>query len=220
LLLAVSLAAFGALAGLSVRLVTVDEETDALRELRAESPPAFVSTMRTVSAVGGGTGVTAVAIAVAVWLLLRRMPAMAAVFAVMMVGPSLNGLLKVLFDRERPDLWAGPTPFSGLAFPSGHAMSSATLVAALVALTWPSRWRWPVLLVGGAGAFIVGLSRLVLGAHYPTDVLGGWAFAVAWVSGVYLAAGSVRHPRSRLDDRSASGASSSSAPRGLLASIP
>jgi membrane-associated phospholipid phosphatase len=139
--------------------------------------------MRLVADVGG-YGVTVVAIVVAGALSLRRRWQEAAVFAVMMLGASLNELLKALFDRPRPDLWRSPDPGAGLGFPSGHAMSSATLVAALVVLAWPTRWRVPVVIVGVIAVITIGLSRLVLGVHYPTDVLGGWAFALAWVSGV------------------------------------
>ena len=187
---------FGTLAALSVTGVTVNDETEALRDLRVESPAGFESAMRIVSTVGGGWGVTVVATAVATWLLVRRRIAAALLFAAMMIGASLNGALKALFDRPRPDLGSGQSPFSGLAFPSGHAMSSAILVAALVVLAWPSRWRLPVLVAGSIAAAVVGLSRLVLGAHYPSDVLGGWAFALAWVTALCLVFGSLqRRPR-------------------------
>ena len=66
-------------------------------------------------------------------------------------------------------------------------MSSATFVAALVVLTWPTRWRIPAAVAGALALAAVGLSRLVLGAHYPSDVLGGWSFAFAWVAALLLA---------------------------------
>jgi membrane-associated phospholipid phosphatase len=173
-------------AAVGVTEVAQEAEVDALWDLHAESPPAFNSVMRFVSAVGGGHGVTVVAIVVAGALSLRRRWQEATVFALMMLGASLNGLLKAVFDRPRPDLWRSPDPSAGLSFPSGHAMSSATLVAALVVLAWPTRLRVPVMIAGVVAVLAVGLSRLVLGVHYPSDVLGGWAFAFAWVSGVRL----------------------------------
>ena len=181
------LAFFGLFAAESVTGVAQEAEVDALQGLRAESPHALYTAMRVVSAVGGGVGVTVVAIAVMGALSVRRRWPAAVIFAVMMLGASLNGLLKALFDRPRPALWTSPTPFSGLSFPSGHAMSSATLVAALVVLTWHTRWRRPVVSFGMVAVIAVGFSRLLLGAHYPSDVLGGWAFAFAWVSGVSFA---------------------------------
>lgn len=196
-LLCTFLGLFGLFAAVSVTGVAQEAEVDALQDLRAESPPALYTAMRIVSAIGGGTGVTVVAIAVTGALSVRRRWHQAAIFAVMMLGASLNGLLKALFDRPRPDLWTSPTPFSGLSFPSGHAMSSATLVAALVVLTWRTRWRLPVVILGAVAVIAVGFSRLVLGAHYPSDVLGGWAFAFAWVSGVTLALTMRRSPSDR-----------------------
>lgn len=193
-MLGVFLALFGLFAAESVTGLAHEAEVDALQDLRADSPHALYTAMRVVSAVGGGLGVTIVAIAVTGALSVRRRWPEAAIFAVMMLGASLNGLLKALFDRPRPDLWTSPTPFSGLSFPSGHAMSSATLVAALVVLAWRTRWRLPVVIFGVIAVMAVGFSRLVLGAHYPSDVLGGWAFAFAWVSGVSLALTRRRSP--------------------------
>lgn len=154
-MLGVFLALFGLFAAESVTGLA-QAEVDALQDLRADSPHALYTAMRVVSAVGGGTGVTIVAIAVTGALSVRRRWPEAAIFAVMMLGALLNGLLKALFDRPRPDLWTSPTPFSGLSFPSGHAMSSATLVAALVVLTWRTRWRLPVVIFGVMAVVAVG----------------------------------------------------------------
>jgi undecaprenyl-diphosphatase len=194
MLLGVFLALFGLFAAESVTGLAREAEVHSLQDLRAESPHALYTAMRVVSAVGGGAGVTIVAIAVTGALSARRRCQEAAIFALMMLGASLNGLFKALFDRPRPDLWMSPTPFSGLSFPSGHAMSSATLVAALVVLTWRTRLRLPMVIFGAIVVIAVGFSRLLLGAHYPSDVLGGWAFAGAWVSGVSLALTKGRSP--------------------------
>ena len=185
-LLGVFVVLFGLFATESLTGLAQEAELDSLQDVRAASPHPLYTALRIVSAIGGGVGVTIVAIAVIGALSVRRRWQEAAIFALMMLGASLNGLLKALFDRPRPDLWTSPNPFSGLSFPSGHAMSSATLVAALVVLTWRTRWRLPVVIFGAVVVIAVGFSRLLLGAHYPSDVLGGWAFAFAWVSGVSL----------------------------------
>jgi membrane-associated phospholipid phosphatase len=184
-LLGLFLVLFGVFAAVGVTEVAHEAEVDALWDLHSESPPVFDRAMRFVDTVGG-YGVPVVAIIVAGALSLRRRWQVAAGFAVMMLGASLNELLKAVFDRPRPDLWRSPDPSAGLSFPSGHAMSSATLAAALVVLAWPTRWRVPVVIAGAIAVIVIGLSRLVLGVHYPSDVLGGWAFAFAWVSGVRL----------------------------------
>ncbi len=99
---------------------------------------------------------------------------------------ALDGLAKAAFHSARPHLWASPAPETGYGFPSGHAMGSLGLLAALVVLAWPMRRRWPALLGGGVAVAAIGISRLYLGVHYPSDVLGAWTAALAWVVGLRL----------------------------------
>lgn len=167
--------------------IALGAEDDALRDLHAASPPALGSMMQFVSDVGRGLPLALVAGAIVALLAARRRWRDSALFALAMAGAALNPPLKLLFDRPRPQLWPTGATFHGSSFPSGHAMSSAVFVAALVALAWRTRWRIPVALAGALALLAVGLSRLVLGAHYPSDVLGGWSFAFAWVAGLLLA---------------------------------
>ena len=98
----------------------------------------------------------------------------------------INRTVKLLLHRVRPHLWQSPAPELDYGFPSGHAMSSMTLVAALVILTWRTRWRWLVLVVGGLFVLAIGWTRLYLGVHYPSDVLAAWTVSIAWAVGVSL----------------------------------
>ncbi|HBK47193.1 MAG TPA: hypothetical protein DDZ67_12330 [Xanthomonadaceae bacterium] len=98
----------------------------------------------------------------------------------------LNMGAKQFFRRDRPSLWESIAPESTYSFPSGHAMGSMTLAAVAIALAWRTRWRWPVLLLAAAFVVAVSVSRIYLGVHYPSDILGGWCAALAWVTGVYL----------------------------------
>lgn len=108
-------------------------------------------------------------------------------FAVAVAGAmALNFGAKLLFGRARPDLWLSIAPERDYSFPSGHAMGSMAVVVALVTLAWGTRWRWFALAAGVAFVGLVGLSRLYLGVHYPSDVLTGWLASLAWVGGVAL----------------------------------
>jgi membrane-associated phospholipid phosphatase len=59
-----------------------------------------------------------------------------------------------------------------------------TLVVALVILTWGTRWRWLVLIVGSLYVLTIGWTRLYLGVHYPSDILAGWMLSIAWTVGL------------------------------------
>ena len=98
----------------------------------------------------------------------------------------LNLAAKAVFARERPDLWLSIAPETTFSFPSGHAMGSASLAAAVVLLLWHTAWRWPGLAAAAAFVVWVGASRVYLGVHFPSDILAGWAAAVGWVCAVYL----------------------------------
>ncbi|MEH2409533.1 phosphatase PAP2 family protein [Nostoc sp.] len=96
----------------------------------------------------------------------------------------INQTVKRLLHRARPHLWVTPTPEFDYGFPSGHAMASMTLVAVLIILSWNSRWRWFVVIIGTLFVLIIGWTRLYLGVHYPSDVLAGWMVALGWTVGV------------------------------------
>ncbi|MEO6967980.1 MAG: phosphatase PAP2 family protein [Rhodanobacteraceae bacterium] len=114
----------------------------------------------------------------------RRRETVFAIFAI--VGSALLNLVaKHAFLRARPSLWQSIVHANGTSFPSGHAMGSATLALVLVLLAWPTRWRWPVAAVAVVFVLLVGFSRVYLGVHYPSDILGGWAAAAVWTFGVY-----------------------------------
>ncbi|QDA58429.1 phosphatase PAP2 family protein [Thermomonas aquatica] len=103
------------------------------------------------------------------------------------IGSALLNLgAKQLFARARPSLWESIAPESTFSFPSGHAMGSITLALVLALLAWHTRWRWWVAAPMAAFVAMVGLSRVYLGVHYPSDILAGWAAASAWTVAAYL----------------------------------
>ena len=127
----------------------------------------------------------------ALWWRQRRRDARFA--AVAFVGSALiNVVAKHYYGRARPSLWESLMPETTFSFPSGHAMASMTLAATLVALAWPTRWRWLVAAIAGIFVVAVGTSRAYLGVHYPSDILAGWGAALAWVTGLYAVMGRAR----------------------------
>lgn len=118
-------------------------------------------------------------------LLVRRLPLQALFWSVATFGGMLLPIpAKVLFGRPRPDLWAPLIPEPTLSFPSGHATSSMVAASALMILAWPTRWRWLAIIGGTAFTLCVGLSRIYLGVHFPSDVVAGWCVGMMWVLGV------------------------------------
>jgi undecaprenyl-diphosphatase len=141
----------------------------------------------TVTKFGVFWGVFPVASAIALLLLLRRRWRSLTYLLTTLFGSIIiNRTAKVLLHRVRPHLWQSPAPELDYGFPSGHAMSSMTLVAALLILTWNSRWRLPVGVIGGLFVLTIGWTRLYLGVHYPSDILAGWMVSIAWAIGVSL----------------------------------
>jgi undecaprenyl-diphosphatase len=124
------------------------------------------------------------AVIVLVLLRQRKWRSLAYLISTLLGSIIINRTAKVLLHRVRPHLWESPSPELDYGFPSGHAMSSMTLVAALIILTWGTRWCWLVLIVGGLFVLAIAWTRLYLGVHYPSDILAGWMVSIAWAVGV------------------------------------
>lgn len=138
------------------------------------------------SALGYAYGVVPFDIALVLALAWRRRFRESIFAASALAGSALLNLAtKQLFARERPSLWESIAPETSFSFPSGHAMGSMTLAVVVALLAWPTRWRWIV--VGAVTFFVamVGLSRIYLGVHYPSDILAGWLAASVWAVGCY-----------------------------------
>jgi membrane-associated PAP2 superfamily phosphatase len=113
----------------------------------------------------------------------------------------VNDVLKYLVGRDRPTLTDPVSTASGASFPSGHAMVSAAAYGALLVLVLPhvppARRRLTVASVA-ALVVVIGSTRVVLGVHWPTDVLGGFVLGIAWLAlCVHVTMGGVATPRNR-----------------------
>ena len=149
--------------------------------------------MRDFSALGGLGVVSLLSLAAIGFLLLQRKGRAALLVLVAVAGGTLlTFLLKAGFDRPRPDLVPHGAYTLSSSFPSGHAMISAvtylTLGALLARLQSGVRLRAYLLLLSVLLTLLVGISRVYLGVHWPTDVLAGWAAGASWALLCWLVA--------------------------------
>jgi undecaprenyl-diphosphatase len=162
----------------------VPVDTGASQFLHGYSNPPLDTAMLLASFVGSAWFVIPVLALVAILLLRRRRLAEAVFLSTAYAGSgALNYVLKLLFHRLRPDLpWSpGVKDFS---FPSGHSMNSFVFYVSLAAVAWLvlGRRAGIVALVGGLViVLLVGASRVYLGYHYVSDVLGGYAAGLLWL---------------------------------------
>ncbi len=136
----------------------------------------------------GQLPIEAIVVSVAVVYLLTRHPARrrSAVFLVVtsLLGGLVNTLVKVAVDRPRPVVDHPVATALGKSFPSGHAMSSTVVYGALLVVFYPSfsRRARPIAVVATVVVVLgVGASRLLLGVHFVSDVIGGFLLGLAWL---------------------------------------
>jgi undecaprenyl-diphosphatase len=148
-------------------------------------PPWLTEVVRDYTALGGVGLLTFMTMAVLGFLLLQGKPRVT-LMVVLTVGGGmlLSTLLKRGFARPRPDLVPHGVLVHTASFPSGHAMLSAVVyltLGALLARVQPQRrLKMYVLTLAVVLTVLVGLSRIYLGVHWPTDVLAGWLAGAAW----------------------------------------
>jgi undecaprenyl-diphosphatase len=171
-----------------------------LRALRQPDDPAvpvgprwMAEAMRDITALGGPAVIALVVSTVAGFLILdRKLGAAALVLLATTLGFALSELLKAAFDRPRPHVVPLLTTVTSASFPSGHSMMSAVVYLTLGALLTrlvSSRWmKFYFLAVAAALSGLIGISRLYLGVHYPTDVLAGWSAGLVWAACCWLVA--------------------------------
>ena len=171
-----------------------------LLSLRAADDPAMpigpawlTEVGRDITALGGTTVLMLVIVAVTgyVWLIGKH-GAMWLILASTLGGWLISSLLKYFFARPRPTVVAHLAEVSTASFPSGHSMMSAvvylTLGALLTRLVARPLVKLYILAIACVLTGLVGLSRVFLGVHYPTDVLAGWLAGLVWATLCWLVA--------------------------------
>lgn len=153
----------------------------------AKAPGWFNDGVRDVTALGSYTVLTGAVLSMFGFLVAarrRRLAFFLIISSLMALG--LSNSIKIAVARPRPDLFPQLVPTVSASFPSGHAMLSAAIILTLggvlaFAAKRPSE-RQMVMLAAFAVAICVGLSRLWLGVHWPSDVLAGWCLGFTWAA--------------------------------------
>jgi membrane-associated phospholipid phosphatase len=188
-ILGISLAGFALWGFAEIADEVLDKETTAidrniLQTLKTLHNPFLDRIMVWITSLGDPLIVTVISVLVAVVLSRRRRLAGAITIAIASAGAwGLNFLLKDVFSRDRPELWQRIVDVQYNSFPSGHAMVSLVVygfLAYLLAIRFP-RWQNLIYILAIVVVFGIGLSRLYLGVHWPTDVVAGYAAGLVWL---------------------------------------
>jgi undecaprenyl-diphosphatase len=154
-------------------------------DLRPLGPPALLNAARDITALGGPAVLTLLTAAVSLFLALDGKKHMA-LYVCGSIGSGLliSSLLKDSFDRPRPDIVPHEVYAASYSFPSGHSMLSALTYLTLGAILARSHERRLLkayfLLTAVFLTVLIGVTRVYLGVHWPTDVLAGWTAGAVW----------------------------------------
>jgi undecaprenyl-diphosphatase len=171
-----------------------------LQALRSSSDPAqpigptgIEGVLLDLTALGGPTVLALVVLSIAGFLALQgRIRTAAVILTTAISGEVLNTIMKRTFNRARPSVVPHLRDVYTTSFPSGHAMESAivylTLGAILMRVAERRLTKLYCLGIAVLLTALTGISRVYLGVHYPTDVIGGWIVGFAWASVCWLAA--------------------------------
>lgn len=180
-------AVFGVFASFVERGVTQGFDERVLQWIEVRRTPQLDEIMLEITTLGNGA-VVMLMIAVAsifLWLTHHRWSVYILLVGVF-GGQILNSTLKALFARERPSVVAAVDHVSSLSFPSGHAMAAMIAygsIAYLIGRLEPTpRLRRVTWTLAGIIILAIGISRMYLGVHYPSDILAGFIGGLAWIA--------------------------------------
>jgi len=151
--------------------------------------PGMTSAMTAISSLGSSVLVAELLIALAAFAWLRWRRAATWLIVAMAGSLVLDLTLKYIYHRTRPTAYFGMAPHS-YSFPSGHALCSfcfyGVLAGLLSARTKPLGWRLLIWIAAAGMVIAIGLSRIYLGVHYPSDVVAGYLAATVWVGTIIV----------------------------------
>jgi undecaprenyl-diphosphatase len=205
-------AAFGLLAHAVVgeeALTAFDQRVGRDLQAHRDRHPEARHAMIVVTEIGSPEAMLGLTLLAAVTLMMRRRRLLAMVWLFAMVATALLNLgLKHTFNRDRPDFRDPIIDERTHSFPSGHSMGAiiayGLLAYFLLLVLSDRRERIAVVLVAVAMTLLVGFSRIYLGAHYFSDVVGGYAVGGAWLSVCIASVEVARRRANTIKARSAS----------------
>jgi membrane-associated phospholipid phosphatase len=172
----------------SAPLLHLDRSTAQQLHTIAVRHHGFTHAMRTVSTVGSTIAWLIILSPVIVWLLTRQRPRLA-IFVLVTAGGSmlLNNLIKIIVARARPALIDPVAVAAGKSFPSGHSQAALVGYGVLLVVFLPlvtRAWRGPLAVLAVVMVLLIGLSRIALGVHYLSDVIGAYLVGLVWLFGM------------------------------------
>jgi membrane-associated phospholipid phosphatase len=150
--------------------------------LYAGGRPALILVARVFTFLGEPTVLVGAGFLLAAWLWYRGRGRFAlGLLLVVLIGRGLSEVQKYWIARARPTLQPHLVIVKTSSFPSGHATSSMIFYLTLALALAPARWRRLAAAAAILLSLLIGTSRVMLGVHWPSDVVGGWSFGLLWV---------------------------------------
>ena len=137
--------------------------------------PLMIQASKVLNIIGHLPYASLIAVVLAAWQWhLHRLSRAVFILLGTLLSAGIMAVAKYFFDRPRPQFWPRIVEAANTSFPSGHSTYAAALATLVIILYWHTPQRWLVTAAALLFAFSMGLSRMVLGVHYPTDVVVGW----------------------------------------------
>lgn len=171
---------------------------------RLRGPADMEMVVRDITALGGAAVLTLFTLGVAGFFILRRQwPALSLMLVTVVGGTLLVDSLKNVFARERPTILAHLMEETSYSFPSGHSTMATVVYLSLAVMLaeFQNKRRVRIYIIAFAAllAVLIGVSRVVLGVHYPSDVAAGWTLGISWAALTWIVAKRLKKRRPALE---------------------